>query len=297
LSANRRGRSFVAAAAVALALTRSGVAVAQNVTDPPAGAVLPSELRAGIGVQRPYWSAGEPRPFLAGIFESGGISLRTELDAGWGRPHYAWAGGELTTQLSLRGVTIFSGLRGVLPFGSLRAGARYFLATQQRFLPPNNQLTRPELEIDEGQRTRYLSLDGELQFEIPLPVGTLGGLVSAHGMLGVPDPFFVYEEALRAVVDPPFVARGRVQYLAGIGDPPTFRLGGIVDTIVNPSREAVWVRTGPAIAISLTHHLEAVGVAALTLLSPDEIGLAGADLGQIGLRYRWATGDLWPEFP
>lgn len=275
----------------------SAVALAQNVTDPPPGAVLPSELRAGIGVERPYWSAGAPRPFLAGTFESGGVSLRTELEAGWGRPHFAWAGGEVTSQLSLRGVTLFSGFRGVAPFGSVRAGARYFLATQQRFLEPNNQITRPELEIADGQRTRYLSLDGELQFEIPLPFGRIGGLASAHGVLGVPDPFFVYEEGLRAIIDPPFVVRGRVQYLAGIGDPPTFRLGGIVDTIVNPAREAVWVRTGPAIAISLTHHLEAVGVAALTLLSPDEIGLAGADIGQIGLRYRWATGDLWPEFP
>jgi hypothetical protein len=57
------------------------------------------------------------------------------------------------------------------------------------------------------------------------------------------------------------------------------------------------VRLGPAIVVSLTHHLEAVGVAALSVFNPDEIGLAGADLGQIGMRYRWATGDLWPEFP
>ncbi len=278
-------------------LSWSGLAIAQNVTDPPAGATLPSELRAGIGVDRPYWSAGEARPFLAGVFESGGVSLRTELDAGWGRPHNAWVGGEVTSQLSLRGVMMTHAFRAVAPFGSIRAGARYFAATQQKLIEPTKQLTRPELETDEGLRTRYLSLEGEVQFEIPLPIGTLGGLVSAHGILGVPDPLFVYEESLRAVVDPPFVTRGRLQYLAGIGDPPTFRIGGIVDTIVNPAREAVWVRTGPAIAISLTHHLEAVGVAALTLLSPDEIGLAGADLGQIGLRYRWATGDLWPEFP
>jgi len=31
--------------------------------------------------------------------------------------------------------------------------------------------------------------------------------------------------------------------------------------------------------------------------SPDTLGLIGADLGQLGLRYRWATGDRFPEFP
>ena len=278
-----------------LALTR--VASAQDVQGLPPGSALPAELRSNIGVQRPYWSAGEARPFLAAVFESGGISLRTELDAGWGRPHYAWVGAEATSQISLRGSTIFSGFRGVAPFGSIRAGARYFAGITQNFVEPKPQITRPELEVDEGERSRYLSLEGDLAFEIPLPIGKIGGSISAYGILGVPEPYYVYEEALRAIVEPPFVIRGRAQYLAGIGDPPTFRIGGVVDVIGNPEREAVWVRTGPAIAISLTHHLEAVGVAALTLLSPDEIGLAGADLGQIGLRYRWATGDRWPEFP
>jgi len=32
-------------------------------------------------------------------------------------------------------------------------------------------------------------------------------------------------------------------------------------------------------------------------VSPDELGLVGADLGQLGLRYRWASNDRWPDFP
>jgi hypothetical protein len=140
-------------------------------------------------------------------------------------------------------------------------------------------------------------VDGELYGDVPLPIGKLGLLASAHGILGVQDDHFVFEEGLRVIADPPLLWRARMTYLTGIVEPPTFRVGGIVEVMGNPMREAFWIRTGPAIAISLTHHLEAVGVAALTLLSPDEIGLAGADLGQIGLRYRWATGDLWPEFP
>ncbi|NUO53882.1 MAG: hypothetical protein HOV80_33985 [Polyangiaceae bacterium] len=287
----------LAALAALVSMSTTRVASAQDVLVPGPGTLPPSELRTNISVSRPYWSAGESRPFLAAIFETGGISLRTELDAGWGRPHYSWIGGELSSSMSLRGLSAFTGVRGVLPFGSVRFGGRYVASIQQRFIDDFPKISRPMLEVDEGPRSTYAALDGEVQFEIPLPVGKIGGVASAHGLFGVPDEFFVFEDALRMIAAGPFIGRGRLQYLAGIGDPPTFRVGGIVEVMGDPQREAVWFRTGPAVAVSLTHHLEAVGVAALTLLSPDEIGLAGADLGQIGLRYRWATGDLWPEFP
>jgi len=29
----------------------------------------------------------------------------------------------------------------------------------------------------------------------------------------------------------------------------------------------------------------------------DQLGVVGADLGQLGLRYRWASGDRWSDFP
>ncbi len=272
-------------------------ALAQDVGSLPAGADPPRELRTGIGALRPYWAAGQPRPFVGAVFDTGGVSARTELDLGYGRPHYLWAGGEISSSLSLRGLTMFTGARAVAPFGSLRAGARYVAMIQQRYVEPSTQITRPDLDTDVGERSRYLSIDGEVQFEIPLPLGKIGAVASVHGLLGVPDDAFVFEDALRVIADDPVIWRARAQYLAGIGEPATFRVGGIVEVMGNPTREAFWVRTGPAVSVSLTHHLEAIGVAAFTLLSPDEIGLAGADLGQIGLRYRWATGDLWPEFP
>jgi hypothetical protein len=130
-----------------------------------------------------------------------------------------------------------------------------------------------------------------------LPVGSIGGLVDAYYILGVPDGFYLFEDQLRVIVDPPFVGRARLSYLAAIGDPQTFRVGGLAELIYNPGRQYFNVRIGPAVAVSLTHHLEAVASVAISVANPDEIGISGADLGQIGLRYRWATGDLWPEFP
>jgi len=282
--------------AAALALSMSNVALAQDVGN--AGAVSPpSAGRADIGAGRPYWGAGPVRWFAAGTFESAGIGIRTGLDLGYGRPHHQWAGLAVESGLSLNNLTFGAYARAQLPWGSIRFGPRLVSSLNQKLIPEVDIVTKPLLEVDAGIRSKYLALDGEVNVNIPLPYGSLGLLANAYGVFGVPDGYFVYEDALRTVLQPPFVGRGRVSYLAGIGKPATLRVGGLVELIYNPDRDLVSVRTGPAVAVALTHHLEAVGVAAFSVYNPDEIGLSGADLGQIGFRYKWASGDLWPEFP
>ena len=49
--------------------------------------------------------------------------------------------------------------------------------------------------------------------------------------------------------------------------------------------------------LHLTHHLDAAASIMAVAWSPDSLALLGTDIGQFGLRYRWATGDPFPEFP
>jgi hypothetical protein len=287
-----------------LAITAFAVAIlmvaprayAQDFSD--SGTVSPSTAgRDDIGAQRPYWGAGPVRAFAAGSFDTAGIGMRTGLDLGYGRPHYQWAGLEASSGISLKGMSFSAAARAQAPWGHVRFGPRFFTAINQKLIPEVEVVTRPLLEVSEGLRSKYLSLDGEVNVNIPLPVGTLGILADVYGIFGVPDGYYLFEDALRTVIEPAFVGRGRISYLAGIGKPATLRVGGVAEVIFNPGRDLYNVRTGPAVAVSLTHHLEAVGVAAFSVFNPDEIGLAGADVGQIGFRYKWASGDLWPEFP
>ncbi len=253
--------------------------------------------REDIGTFRPYWGAGDARPFMAVTFETAGIAGRTQLDLGYGKPHHQWAGVEFNTQISLRSLSEFLGVRATAPWGTVRFGPRFVTQYSQRLIEKKDTVTRTDLDQDEGLRSHYLALDADANFSIPLPVGSLGVGLFASGIFGVEDGYFVMEDSLRVPIDPPFVGRARLSYLAGIGVPATLRVGGVFEVIINPERELVNLRTGPAVAVSLTHHLEAVGVAAFSIFNPDEIGLASSDVGQIGLRYKWATGDLWPDFP
>lgn len=287
---------LVRALSVALVLTAPARVVAQDFRASSVAAPSPG-ARADLGTFRPYWGAAPERPFVAAVLETAGIAARTELNLGYGKPHHLWAGLEVNSQLAVRGFSQSVAVRATAPFGTMRFGPRFVTMVNQVFVPATDVVTRPMLDADEAQRLRYLALDGEANFAIPLPVGSLGLGIGAYGFFSVPDDNLFLEDNLRVVVGGRFAGRARATYLVGVGNPDTLRIGGLTEVIVNPGREMVNVRLGPAIVVSLTHHLEAVGVAALSVFNPDEIGLAGADLGQIGIRYRWATGDLWPEFP
>lgn len=285
----------VAMATAALAAARG--AAAQDVTDIPIGAEPRLGDRESLAGARPYWAVGRPRWFVAAVFDAGVINFRPQLHLGWGRPHDAWGGLELIPQISLSGVSLYAGPTISVPGITLRGGPRYFASADRYFLQPRETYTREQLEIEVGPLARFLSIEGELSLDIPMPVGSVNAAASVHYLNGVPDDFNVFEQSLRVVVDPPLVWRSRTAYLVGLGKYETMRLGGLLEFVGVPKRDEVMVRVGPAMTVSLTHHLQAIAAASFSIESKDNIGLESADFGQISLRYRWATGDRWPEFP
>lgn len=293
----RSVRFAFAVAAALVAAAPASSALAQDV----GGVSSTGEPRLGsredLGGSRPYWAAGRSRWFAAGAIDLAAVNYRSELDLGYGKPHYRWIGLELTPQLSLSGAQTFAGARIVVPGISLRTGARYFVSADRRFLEPREVYTREQINFDVGPRAHYLAFDAELAFEIPLPVGAINTVAAIEWLGDVPEPFNVFDQQLRVVVDPPLAWRSRTAYLVAVGRYDTLRLGGLLEFVGVPRRDEVMVRVGPAVTVSLTHHLDAVAAAAFSIESKDEIGLESADFGQVSLRYRWATGDRWPEFP
>ncbi len=287
----------LAAAAALVSWLAAGHASAQDVGDIPIGAEPRLGDRESLAGSRPYWAAGKPRWFLASDFDVGVISFRPQAHLGWGRPHDSWGGLEVTPQVSLSGVSLYAGPTISVPGITLRGGARYFASADRYLLQERETYTREQLEIEVGPLSRFLSVEGELSLDIPLPLGSLNATASVHYLNGVPEPFNVFEQSLRVVVDPPLVWRSRTAYLVGLGKYETMRLGGLLEFVGVPKRDEVMVRVGPAMTVSLTHHLQAVAAASFSIESKDNIGLESADFGQISLRYRWATGDRWPEFP
>ncbi|XYH98857.1 hypothetical protein ACMHYB_03580 [Sorangium sp. So ce1128] len=288
------------AAAAALAFLVPAGARAQDPADLPPPASDPPPVTSGVDLlqKRSYWarSAGA-RPFVSAVLELGVIYYRPSLALGVGKPHWSWLGLEGYASVSPSGGAEYVGFRAALPRLEIRGGARYAFSTSQYFLQPRASYTRRETELMQGHKSRYIAGEIEVSGSIPLLGGSLFGVATGYAVLGAPEGYYLYEEALHTVMKPPYLYRARLGYMGEVDRYGELRLGAAAEVLGNPGRDSLIVRIGPVLAVSLTHHLDAVGTVMVVAATPDRLGLLGADLGQLGLRYRWATGDRWPEFP
>ena len=272
-------------------------ALAQNFGDLPSGSNARVADIQGFGSQTPYWTVGHKRWFAAALFDVGGIFAKPEIHLGYGKPYYAWGGIEAWTKVTLDGVSFFAGPRLSIPHFQLRAGGRTFHSTNSHWLVPRQTYSRLQLDQVAPPLSHYGSLEAEMTVDAPLLGGNVALLASVHGLLGVDGNYNVFEDLLHVIVDPPWVVRTRLSYLRSFGRFENMALGAAGEVIYVPNRTATTARIGPVVTVSLTHHLQAVAAAMIVIAGRDSLGLSGSDIGQIGLRYRWATGDLWPEFP
>lgn len=298
--ARRDARLLAAGAALAWTVLGPLAARAQDPADiPPQQGVHPSSFR-GVEIlqNRAYWAHSAPaRPFVSAVFEGGALYFRPNLAIGYGRPHWSWIGVDGYANLTSTGGAEYIGLRAVLPALDVRAGTRYVFPLDRYFLPPADTYTRDDTERKLGPRSRYIAGEIDLAGAIPLLGGSLFGVATGYAVLGVPDGYYVYEEALHAVIAPPFLWRVRLGFMGELDRYGDLRIGAAGEILGNPGRGTAVGRAGPLLSVSLTHHLDAVGALMIVTASPDTLGLLGADLGQLSLRYKWATGERWPEFP
>jgi hypothetical protein len=289
---------LLAAAAAATLLVASGRALAQDPGEVASTATVANPLTLGLGGRRPYWSGTHGAPFLAASFEAGLVYVRPTMMLGYGKPHWRWFGAEVQSQIAPGNYAEYVGLRGALPFADLRAGARYSFTPSQSYLTRSKIYNDDELQFDENPAARYLSLEAELSIAAPVWndgafVFTLTGL---HAV-GVPDQFDIYDSYLNVVLEPPWAARQRVGYFHAFGVDDGLQVGFSAELIEMPERDAVVVRIGPQLGVAITHHLDAALSVMVPVSTPDDLRLEGAEIGQFGFRYRWASTDPFPEFP
>lgn len=290
-------RPFVSAVLGTVHGLISFTAGAQSFADIPRGAESRQGVREGLEQAQSYWAATTARTFLGAVFELGTFSLRPELNLGYGKPHFAWAGVSSWSRLTPGGVGFYAGPRLHLPHFSLATGARYQSSVEQRFVLPREVFDRDAIDSQALSRSRFLAWDSELYVDGDAPLGRASLLVTLHGIFGVPKDYLVFEDTLRIVIMPPFAWRTRFAYQVNVGDFESMAIGAVTELLGSPGRDFMTARVGPVVSVALTHHLQATAVATFVVAGRDRLGLAGADLGQIGLRYRWATGDRWAEFP
>jgi hypothetical protein len=237
-----------------------------------------------------YWELGRTRPFLAGTVEVGYPYLKPRFAAGYGRPFWSWLGVEAYPLAALGGVGGYMGFSAGVPGLTLRAGSRYFYSFERTLLAPQPRYTRTETELAEGPAGDYVAHEAEAAGTVPLFSGSVFGVLTGYRVTHVQPGYYLFEDNLRVVMDPPYVWRARLGYLLALSANGAIRVGAAGEVIGLPGRDAFVVRAGLLASVSISAELEAVVSLIPVIVSPDSLGLSGGDFGQLGIRYRIATG-------
>jgi hypothetical protein len=289
MSKGCRAWFFSLACAAALAATRAvGADTAFDVSGVPAGPPAPSGTEQATVAR--YWALGRPRPFVAASIEAGFAYLRPRFVAGVGQPYWRWIGVEAYPLVSVSSVGQYFGLGGGLRGFTLRAGARYLFPFSRSYLVPRAHYARQDLDLRGPDRADYLAYEAEATGTIPSMLGSTFFVLTGEHIELAPEGSYLYEDSLHVVIEPPWVWRGRVGHVVGFGQSGAVHLGIAADLIGLPGRNRFVVRAGVIASVDLTTRLDAQASFIPVISSPDSIGLLGGDFGQLGIRYRFATG-------
>ena len=238
------------------------------------------------------WWALPPRWFMAGAIDVGWLYFRPRFSAGYGMPHQFWVGMDANPVFGGSGVGGYAGLRAFHPNIDLRVGGRYFFAFRRSFLAPADSYDHLTVQIRDGPPSRYLSLEAELTWNVPLFFGALIGEVAGTAILLTEDDFYVFEETIRVVANPPWVWRGRMGYQIRFGPDDAVALAVVGELVGVPGRDdALIFRAGGVGSVRLFRDLSIRFRLIPAILSPDKLGAEGGDAYQIGIRYLFATAD------
>jgi hypothetical protein len=237
--------------------------------------------------EAPYWSQGEARPFLA-LDAEAGAHVRAVASAGYGKPHWFWAGAEGYAFETLDFGALYAGLRASLLVADLQLGVRRIYSRTHGLLAsaPSHSLA----EFEAAPNADYTTLTANLSGGVPVPGGFAIYEVEALHVTDLADGQELLEEWDHVVTRGSLLA-ARLGYLYQWKQ---FKIGPMGDLTGTFGRGNT-VRLGGVASFTLTSHLDIAGLLLIPVQSPDDLGFKGT-FGSVRLRWQWATGESHPGF-
>jgi hypothetical protein len=294
-----RSAARTTALAAAVLVTASIGRPARADTVAPSAEVIEKDKTPARNQHSYFEHAGPERFFVSGELQTGPF-LKPVLEAGWGKPHWAWVGVEAYPMTSWSFGTVYGGVHGNLPFLDAHAGFRDNLSYGRTFLQPADRFTAEDVshEVPGAPHARYSNFESAARLTAPVP----GGYALAQGqltyLLDVPRGVDLYEENLRVVVRAPTLFAGTLAYMAEIGHDGFLKIGVAGELLVVPARDGArtW-RVGPAGQAQITDHTDLTFGVTVPVASRDDLGVVQGSFGMLSLEWQWASGDPHPRFP
>src|SRR5512137_2857538 len=252
-------------------------------------AVTPSAPRADEPVDP--WEAAERRLFPAGRVDLGTFQ-HVGIAAGYGKPHWMWAGVEAHAALGLDFGMLAANLRIALLLGDLWAGLRVTRTWQHVPMPPVLGLDA----VAKGGGFTYRTGDLFASGVVPTPGGLLLWEANFVRFLDAP-PMAIYEEWLKVVCIPPWCGVARLGWVARLADGALNVGAGAEWAFLDGRGGQELVRVGPILSWRLFPHLVVQGYAYFPVSDPDRLGFLDRINATLEISYTFATGTGTPAFP
>lgn len=245
----------------------------------------------------PYWSREPTRPFLAGRFLAGTGFGRANLSAGYGQPHWIWAGLEGAGTLTPYFGGVQGGLVASVAIVQLSASVRRTNSFSHGFIPVRDSIASGDLTQVGSPKAHYSTFDATLTGFIPYGRLLLGWELTLVRPLHASSAL-TYEEVQRAVMtDRGIVTSKLIPMLRVLRNSPVYA-GALVEHLSLLGRDdSLVLRLGPAFWSQLTDHMELLGCLSWPFLGRDRLGFWDGMYGTMGIVYRFATEETRSHFP
>jgi hypothetical protein len=285
-----KNSTWVGVGAVAVLVAWVGFAARARAQEPVEASQVPGSTYG-------YWAGGEARWFVSMRPEVGTPYAKPYVSAGYGVPHWIWAGVDTNAIVTPEFFQAYAGLRLASPIFDVATGLRDTWSFDKPFLSPSENYRRSDVLDAPGGKARYWAWESEVVAIAPLPYAALIADLVLVRVLDAPSDKFLYDESYRAVVADDSFFTLRFAAVARVLRAQSLKVGVLAEHVFGTGRGGNVTRLGPAASLSLTDHLDINATLTLAVSSPDDLGLALGAFGVAGIRYRWASGEAAPKYP
>jgi len=251
-----------------------------------------STLPADTSSPAPTWSVGSARPFLSGRAIPGFGYGRFALTAGYGKPHWLWAGVETMAMVTPMYTSVQSGLHISGVVAELMVTVRRTYAFDHTLIPMAHSIGSDDLEQAHQPAARSTALDASLWGFLPCGRWLVTWELTYVRPFGQDPSMLLYEEIQRAVVTREGVLTTKIGPMVNLSTTGQIYVGILAEHLSLLGRaDPLVFRIGPNLWCQLSRHWNLYGYAAWPVHGPDHLGAWSGMYGAAGFLYRFATGE------
>jgi hypothetical protein len=241
---------------------------------------------------------GPARPFVSGLALAGFGYADFDLAAGYGKPHWMWAGLEGAGMLTITCAALQAGLHASVVLADLTVMVRRTYAFNHTFIPVSDSVRAGDLDQPGRANATSDVVNASLSGFIPHGRWLLTWELTYVRPLGQSNSDLLYEEIQRIVITNQGLVTSKLGPMVNLATTRDLYVGLLAEHLSLLGRnDGLVFRIGPTFWAGLSKHWDLFGYFTWPVHGPDHLGAWNGMYGAGGFLYRFATGESRGRLP